>query len=287
MMKIKLKKWEKNCRCSATPQMLVVAFTALTGCATQNIAHLSLGYAQNPGKISDSLVFRASGLALAAAVRPIPGTIPNGVDIGIAASQLLVSNNDALLNINKQNHLEVWMPLTEAIDEDDAQLKMSAFVEKAILNALPPPYQSKVIEHDDVSVIGVVSRFREIRVNGPGCELWSCQAYGPIPTRSAMQWSGKMTTFNSGIALGTVYAYSGLQNIGFSKITREYDKEGLFAGHWHRVEGGPVPNFDYELFFQSISRNLPEWAFYYIAPKSKDNPLDGPALLSKGEKKHF
>jgi len=118
----------------------------------------------------------------------------------------------------------------------------------------------------------------------PYCENWSYQVHGPIPTAKALQWDREMVKKQ---VLGKdVYFYHRFfdQTIGFVKITKEYDKDGVFAGSRHFVEGIEVPGVDYEQFFQRISENLPDWVFYYIAPKNKDNPFEGPALLNKGVK---
>jgi len=68
------------------------------------------------------------------------------------------------------------------------------------------------------------------------------------------------------------------------RITKKYEEDGAFSGHWLRFQSELLPGFDYEQFFQRISENLPDWVFYYIQTKNKGNPLEGPALLNKGVK---
>lgn len=267
---------------------IIFAAVVLSGCAApmKNVAHISLGAAKNSGKISDSTGFRSAQLGLAVAVASTPTIpIPSGVGIGIAAARLLASE-DFQSFAKKHNHFEAWMPASEAVDESEAQIKMGVLTENAIRKAFLPPYQTKVIEYDNIANFGVVSRYREILVEGPGCEKWSCIASGPIPTATAYQWIGKMVKIDEpGIPGGTEhYAYAGLYGVSFAKITKEYDKDGLLAGHWHKFDTTPVQGFDYEQLFQRISTGLPDWVFFYIAPKSKNNPLDGPALLNKGVK---
>lgn len=266
---------------------IIFAAVVLSGCAApmKNVAYISLGAAKNPGKISDSTGFRSTQLGLAVVSTSTPGGIPSGVGIGIAAARLLASENFQTL-ARKHNHVEVWMPVSEAINESEAQLKMSSLMENAIRKSFQPPYQTKIIEFDNSSTVGVVDRFRKILVDGPLCENWSCIVEASIPTSSANQWCGKMIKIDEpGIPGGDEhYAYSGLEGIVFAKITKEYDKNGLFAGHWHKIESAVAQGFDYEQLFQRISAGLPDWAFLYIAPKSKDNPLAGPALLNKGVK---
>jgi hypothetical protein len=48
------------------------------------------------------------------------------------------------------------MPVSEAVDEPSAKLKMSALIESAVRKAFLPPYQTKIVEYDDVSVLGKV-----------------------------------------------------------------------------------------------------------------------------------
>ncbi len=226
------------------------------------------------------------GIALEASSRSIPGTIPSGVGIGIMSLKLIASTEKFQDVARRFSHFEAWMPIMSAEDEDDAQVKMGAIMETAILKAFQPQYQTKIFEYDDTATIGAVSRFRLIRVDGPGCENWSCIASGPIPTSSAYQWVGKMAKIDvSGIPGGNEhYAYRGLNGIGLSKIKREYEENGSFSGHWRKFETEPVPGFDYEKLFQRISENLPDWVYFYLAPRNKDNPVDGPALLNKGVK---
>ena len=78
----------------------------------------------NTGKVSDSTVFRAGNLGLAAASRPIPGTLPYGAGVGIAAALLLGSGNSKPLIAEHANNLLVLMPVSEAENEKAAQLKM-------------------------------------------------------------------------------------------------------------------------------------------------------------------
>jgi len=267
--------------------LIIVTAIVLSGCASpmKNIAYVSLGAAKNPGKISDSTGFRAGQLALAVVSPPTPGAIPTGVGVGVAAASLLASENFQSV-AKRNNHFEVWMPASEAKNEAEAQLKMGSLMEIAIRKALPSPYQTKIREYENTSTFGAVDTYREILIDGPKCENWSCVATGPIPTASAYQWVGKMAKIDEpGIPGGSEhFAYAGIYGASFAKITKEYDKSGLVAGHWHKYETEPVSGFDYEKFFQRISANLPDWAFFYMAPRSKDNPVDGPALLNKGLK---
>lgn len=266
---------------------VILVAVVLSGCASpmKNIAYISLGAAKNPGKISDSAEFRSGQLALAVASSPTPGAIPSGVGVGVAAASLFASENFQSV-AKRNNHFEAWMPVSEANNEADAQLKMGYLMENAIRKAFLPPYQTKIMEYDNSSSLGVVDRHRKILVDGPNCESWSCIADGPIPTSSAYQWIGKMVKIDEpGIPGGTEhYTYTGLSGVSFAKITKEFAEGSLLAGHWHKYENAPVQGFDYEKLFQRISKELPDWVFFYIAPRNKDNPLDGPALLNKGVK---
>jgi hypothetical protein len=76
------------------------------------------------------------------------------------------------------------MPVSEAVDETDAKLKMSDLMENAIRKAFLPHYQTKSFEYENVSTLGVRDRHRDILVEGPDCENWSCIAIAPIPTET-------------------------------------------------------------------------------------------------------
>lgn len=270
-------------------QLLALAFLlVITGCASKlpgDVAIQSIQYKPSYERLTQSTGWNATGLGLEAASRHIPGTVPSGVGIGIMVANFLASGNFQDF-ARKYNHLEVWMPSTEARDEDEAKLKMSALVDAAIQQALSPDYQARIEEYEDQSTIGIISRFRHYRVDGPRCENWSCILSAPIPTATALQWNGKMTQISEPKVpfFDGRYAYTGVQNIALAKITGEHTKEGLTGGHWRKFEGGLVQGLDYEAFLQRISANLPEWVYFYLAPRSKDNPVDGPALLVQGKK---
>lgn len=269
---------------------LTLSFIALitTGCASKmpdNVAIQSIQYKPSYERLTQSAGWNATGLGLAAASRHVPGTIPSGVGIGIMVAKFLTRENFQDV-ARKYNHLEVWMPSAEAQDEEGAKLIMSALIDAAIQKALAPDYHARIEEFEDQSTIGIISRFRHYRVDGPLCQNWSCIIWAPIPTATAHQWTGKMTKISEPKVpfFDGRYAYTGVQNISFAKITSEHTEEGLTGGHWRRFKGGLVQGFDYEAFLQRISANLPEWAYFYLAPRSKDNPVDGPALLVQGNK---
>lgn len=267
---------------------LFTAFFWLTGCGSpgvktyaQNpfnpdakIARVSTGYSnsQNSRKASDETVLNAASVGLAAASRPVHGAIiSHGADIGIAAALFLGSvGSTKPKNItDNANFLAVAVPLTEVSNEQDAQLKMSEHMERAITMALGANYESKTEEYDNHYAFNRTLRPRWIRINGPLCENWSCQILAPIPTATALQWEGRMV-IKKVVTGQEAYVYEKpfeQQSIGLVKITKEYDKEGFIAGRRHYVEGVELPDFDYAQFFQRISENLPEWAYLRVARK--------------------
>jgi hypothetical protein len=236
---------------------LKTVFTlGLVALATSGCANVQKPYAQNPynpnakiskpvatpqqqaGKTSDSTAFRAANLGLAAASRPIPGAISSGSQIGIAAAQLLLGSGTAksLVIADNANYLVVAMPLSEASDEIQAQIKMGAIVESAILKALQPQYQARIEEYDDHYAFGQTLRPRWLRVNGPHCENWSCQIIGPTANQNALQWEGKMEIKPVQGQSAYVYHRPFEQAIGFLTIQKEYIKDGWLAGSRKYVE---------------------------------------------------
>jgi len=147
--------------------LLVAVAIILSGCATthNDIAYASLGYVKNPGRLTESTGWRATGLGLEVASPHVTGSlVPSGVGIGIMSAKLLTSGNFQDF-AQKNSHFEVWMPVSEAADEADAKLKMSALMENAIRKAFLPHYQTKIFEYENVSVLGVRDRHRDILGN--------------------------------------------------------------------------------------------------------------------------
>jgi len=267
---------------------LTIAVSGCGGTTNKKIAMLTYGLPKSHSNLTDTVLWQASGIALEVGGAQIPGTLPNGVGVGIYAAKILTSGSYSDLAKNS-SHLEAWMPANDASDEEDATLKMSAIMEAAVRKAFLPPYEAKIFEFENEAVFGAVDQHRYLRVNGPGCENWSCLASPPIPSQPG--WIGQMTKTEcvedaASKTTHPCYAYNGLFGIGFGKITEERDEAGLINGHWHKIQSKLVEGFDYEQLFLRISKNLPDWVFFYIAPNvgKKDEPLEGPALLNKGVK---
>ncbi|PPD43831.1 MAG: hypothetical protein CTY16_12930 [Methylobacter sp.] len=154
--------------------MAMLLTALLSGCAAnQQIAFLSSGVTPNQG-ISSKNLRRGANLGLQSA-------IGSGVDITMA-SALLLNSSDYQTTAAKYDHLEAWMPLSEAKDEHEAKLKMSAILEHAIHKTLAVGYKTRIGEYENEAVLGVVNRTRFIRIDGPDCENWSCAAYITIPS---------------------------------------------------------------------------------------------------------
>jgi hypothetical protein len=238
--------------------------------------------ASGSGQASDSTAFRAAGLGLAAASRPIPGALPHGAGVGIAAAALLLGGTSRPpVAADNANYLVVAMPLADAQDEADAQVKMGVLVEQTIVHALSPAYRAKIVEYDDHYAFGRVLRPRWLRVDGPQCENWSCQVTAPMPTEQAAQWEGEMATATHKGQASYQYKHAVNEKIGFVKIVKEYDQDGLIAGLRHFVEGRELPGFDYPAFYQRVSAQLSDWVYLRVALAGRGL---APYTLSRGTK---
>ncbi|GAB6142493.1 hypothetical protein JCM14076_32230 [Methylosoma difficile] len=255
----------------------------LGGCAIhqaeqeKRIAYLSAGVIPEKGMSAKDVLLRGNLAAEAAK--------GSGAGIGMAALMLL-NSVDFQKTAAKHDHLETWMPVSEARDEYEAKLKMSKILENAIFKTFSPPYQAKVDEIEDEATIGVISRGRFIRIDGPGCENWSCKVNATIPSETASISDGTMLKYGHPI-LGQncpCYVYTGLAGIGgFVKITKEYVEQGSINGHWHRFESKPI-SFVGEDFYTRLSANLPDWAYYYVAKQPPNTDMKVPALFNKGKR---
>lgn len=98
--------------------LLVIAAITLTSCAThRDVAHVSLGYTQNPGRISNSTGFRTGELALAVASRLFPEQFPLVRELVLQPRYL--ASGDFQSTARKMNHFEAWMSALEATDETE------------------------------------------------------------------------------------------------------------------------------------------------------------------------
>lgn len=250
-----------SCLCpSLAIPILLTVISGITGCAVKK------PYAQNSFNLdarlstdsetssSNSYTSKALDVGLAAASRPIPGAIPHGAGVGIAATALLLGSGSSNKPIN-DNFIVASMPLYMASDEQDSKIKLGSIVERHITLALHPDYQARIEEYEDSYAFGRTLRPRWLRVDGPLCENWSCQVIAPIPTANALQWQGDMVQKNG----SWHYKHPLEQSIAFIKIANEYDKDGFLAGRRHFVDGHELANFDYLKFLTRVSSNLPEW----------------------------
>lgn len=260
--------------------MAILLTGLLSGCAAnQQIAFLSSGVTSNQG-ISAKNLRSSANLGLQSA-------IGSGADI-VIVSALLLNSSDYQTTVAKYDHLEVWMPLSEAKDKHQAKLKMSAILENAIHKTLAVGYKSRIDEYENEAVLGAVNRTRFIRIDGPDCENWSCAAYTTIPSETASQWQGNMIKYAYQAVIAgkqcPCYVYDGLQGgVRFVKILKEHDRQGLISGHWHQLESKPN-HFGGEAFYSRLSANLPDWVYCYVAKQPVNTTMTVPALFNQGRR---
>lgn len=235
--------------------------------------------------VSPRSALDAYGIARLATTPNVAGSpVSNGTGIGIHAANLLLRSQPAAftkLSIDN-DHLEAWMPLSMASDEKDAQLTMSEILLTAIQKTLSPMYAQRVEEYDDVSTLGIKSRHRVMRVDGPSCEAWSCVILAPIPTESALSWKGKMVKLelsgDDDRKPLQAFAYNSIDFVFFVRIKHEQDSAGMVSGKWKKFDTELIPEFDYERFYENLSANLPSWVYLYLAKNGQRNSY----LLNSG-----
>lgn len=236
---------------------LFVLVTVLYGCAginKQNIALMSAGVTAEDG-VSAKQVRRAGLLGISAAKG-------SGLGMGVAAG-LLLASSDFQAMAAKDSHLEVWMPLSEAKDEEDAKFKMSEILLNATVKALGEMgFKARVDEYSDKSTMGAIETVRILRIDGPGCEKESCLAQGSFPSITASTWVGNLLKYEQQTMIAgkqcPCYAYKELQGgVVLSKVLREYDETGGTGGHWRQFELAAFPR-SYEDFYLRLTSNLPD-----------------------------
>ncbi|WP_347990204.1 hypothetical protein [Methylomonas sp. AM2-LC] len=252
---------------------LIILLTLSTGCSSGMMIKY---YAQNKfnptGKIKDkgnSGVYINNGAEYAVVASNAASPPPlSGVGFGLSAIKIL-RNLPPPPDIGVDTNLLILnMPASLAKDKDDAQILAGSMVESAIQKSLPEGYESRIEEYEDKFPLVFSSyRPRWFRVNGNKCENWSCQIVVPIPTKNALQWSGKIKKGQQDTG-EEVYLYDDplLENrIGFVKIEKEYTENDRKI-----VIGSTVKDFDYGDFYKKVSNNLPDWILIYISEKNND-----------------
>lgn len=243
----------------------------------KQVALISAGVSVNKGLSAKAAILRGN-LALEA-------SNASGVGIGVA-SMLLFNSLDYQKTAASYDHLEAWMPVSEAKDEHEAALLMSQVVENALRKTFTAPYQIKIDEYENIATIGVVDRFRMLRIIGPECENWSCRVLATLPSNTASINEGRMIKYDYPL-LGKpcpCYVYAGLAGIlGFEKITQEFAEKGVINGVWHRFKTHPI-GFGGEDFYTQLSANLPAWVYYYVAKQPPNSTMNAPALFNQGRR---
>ncbi len=250
---------------------LCAVVALLGGCAIhqseqeKHIAFLSASVTPEKGMTTRDVALRGN-LAVEA-------TKGSGADIGMAALMLLNSGSFQK-TAAKHDHLEVWMPVSEASEENDAKLKMSKILVNSINKTFVHPYETKLDE-------ATVEDDRFIRINGPSCENWSCIVNGSFPSKTARKWEGNMLKYDHQTLVAgnqcPCYVYEGLSGgFAFYKLIKDYRGNPRF-------EAQPT-SFGGEDFYTRLSANLPDWAYYYVAKQPPGTDMKVPALFNKGKR---
>jgi hypothetical protein len=273
----------------------VALISLLGGCAAlqNDVTQLSRGIRYDQaqlvsGKRADVAEYKVAGVGLAIASPSVHGALPKGTGIGMATGLLLGSGGDFNDYALKHSHLEVWMPVDELNSVDAAELKMSQLLEQAIEKSISSDYQIKKVKYaDSPNFAGGQLLSMDLRVNGPHCENWSCLILAPLKeppynkNKGLMKWVDwpQLSKGNKGC-----FVYRGLWAISWVKITHEHVEEGSFSGRWHRKEVEIPDWFDNGQFLLSVTKHLPEWAYYFISgDEENNNTIKGPVLLNQGK----
>ncbi len=189
--------------------------------------------------------------------------------------------------------MPVWMPQSMARDPLDAQRKLTAIIEQAVVESLPADYRTKPYEWSDKAVFGAESSYRVLRVDGPQCEDWSCVIRGSLSSseRPTKSFDAKMTMVDTPSFIrdgeDTSYRLRGLGGVVLHKVIEEYDEQGSISGHWHRMKTEPLSDFDHSGFYRRLSTALPKWAFIYFGPEYTHNEAGIPFVLNRGQELLF
>ena len=264
--------------------ILPIALSLLSGCGTTGAPPIT--YAQNPfnpfpvklkdrpvsaskstSSVSPSTVVGAADIALNAASPSISGAISPGAGAGIASGLFLLRGlSHAKIPVQTAeniNYINMRMPLSEVVNESDAENKARKIMANVASTALLPDYQSRLESYDD-TYSGKKWHREWYLVNGPLCENWSCQLI-PMLQQSSPGFIQKNYVRKSRINSKESFNFDLIQQvISLVKITNDYvianDKET-----YRVVEGEEIQGFDYKNYIRKISATTPPWLYFTFA----------------------
>jgi len=253
-----------------------------------NDVEMEESYFDQPHAIStglDALMLREHILGRAT---PVPG-VPNAA---LSAFFVMDLFNDQTILTRKGLWMPLWMPSQHNANQLEAQVKLSSMIEQAVADALSPQFRVEPFEWTDTANFGGKSSYRILRVEGPGCEEWSCVVRGTLSSVSAPESTSRARVVETDsppfvAGDGPTYSYKQSGYVELDKIVREFTESGSLAGQWRRIETEHLTDFDYPNFYRRLSAALPDWAYIYVGPQFSHNEAGVPYVLHKGEQLLF
>lgn len=189
----------------------------------------------------------------------------------------LLAESTGLDTHGQRNSLLAWMPDNVASNTEDAQ--------KALIDLLDESIQATLDEAG-----AEYERILEMEI-GPGIEVtylyvkdeWSCPEWSPGKLKTTCRIQFRVQPPKSGVAPTFTATTEGQHHLFRSGHNRHYNRIDLLTS-----DASSVPENE---LYASISRNLPKWVYFYLAP-SKVNTEDSgviefPYILNGGEAKLF
>jgi len=177
------------------------------------------------------------------------------------------------INDAYSSHIIAWLPSNLANSKEKAISLYTDELKNAAQKALPEGYESKwVTKSHTTTLTRITWTDSYFEVNGPRCKNWSCRIMIKIHDQTCI--SDKIYCIRKDSApaiIGNYPSYRIRGNVIFSRVDDNNKAKP-------RLLGSPTNHPEFTL---NLSKNLPSWVYYYVAPISSSTRI--PMFLNKGK----
>ena len=204
-------------------------------------------------------------------------TPPPGLSSVVARNLSLLHFLDRDIKDANASHIIAWMPEKLAQSKSDAVTLYREELKMAATKALPKSYKTKWVSKKHTALLTRVTWYESyFIVTGPRCENWSCRMSIKVHDQSCITDSIYCVRHDN--APNVIGAYPSYRVRGNAYIQRVDDN----TKDKPRSLGSPISHPEFML---NMSKHLPDWVHYYVAPISSQSRI--PMFLNKGKPEFF